>query len=248
MTDIEAINLRYSRRSYLDKPIQAAALEHLMAVITKYNETSGLHIQLIEDGSNSFKGLLKSYGMFSGVRSFFALVGKNGDANLKEKAGYYGELLVLEATKLGLGTCWVGATYDRKHCPCTVKEDETLVCVIPVGYSQEKQDFREKLIYKATHRKSKPLEEFYTSDSQVPDWFLSGMEAVGKAPSAVNAHPVHGEYRSGKVILFIKDPGQYRLVDLGIAKLHFELGAKACKEGAMTGSFPLGNPAEFKTV
>ncbi len=248
MTDMEAMNLRYSRRSYLDKPIQAAALEHLMAAITKYNEISGLHIQLIEDGRASFKGLLKSYGMFSGVRSFFALVGRTGDVHLKEKAGYYGELLVLEATKLGLGTCWVGGTYDRKHCPCTVQEEESLVCVITVGYSQEKQDFREKLIYKATHRKAKPLEEFYTSDSQVPDWFLSGMEAVKNAPSAVNAHPVHGEYRSGKVTLFIKDPRQYRLIDLGIAKLHFELGAKACITDPMTGSFPPGNPAVFKAV
>lgn len=249
MTDLEAIHLRYSRRSYRDIPISAADLDILQAALVRCNKESGLNIQLIEDGSSAFKGLLKSYGMFSGVRSFIALVGKPEDTNLKEKAGYYGELLVLEATKLGLGTCWVGGTYDRKHCPCTIGEEEALVSVITVGYALEKQDFREKLIYKLTHRKSKPLAEFYTADAKVPDWFLSGMEAVRKAPSAVNAQPVRAKYHNnGRVTLFVKDPGQYRLVDLGIAKLHFETGAKGCPTGALSGSFGFGNPSEFKAV
>ncbi len=246
MTDLEAINLRYSRRNYLDTPISADNMTALKAAVGDQNKISGLNIQLIEEGGSAFKGILKSYGMFHGVRSFFALVGKTDDPDLKEKAGYYGELLTLEATKLGLGTCWVGASYDKKHCPCTIQGDETLVCVITVGNAEENQSFREKLIYKMTHRSAKSLEDHYTADTPVPEWFLSGMEAVRRAPSAVNAQPVHAEYRSGKVTLFVKDPGLYRMTDLGIAKAHFEIGAAACPKGAVTGSFPPGNHSVFQ--
>lgn len=34
-------------------------------------------------------------------------------AFLKEKVGYYGEQLILKVTELGLGSCWVGGTFDR---------------------------------------------------------------------------------------------------------------------------------------
>jgi len=39
---------------------------------------------------------------FKGVRSLLAMSGKKLDVILKEKVGYYGELLVLEATKMNL--------------------------------------------------------------------------------------------------------------------------------------------------
>ena len=74
----------------------------------------GMKIQLIIGNGNAFNGFRKSYGMFSGVRNFIALVGGEIDAVALEKLGYFGELLALRCTALGLGTCWVGGTFDRK--------------------------------------------------------------------------------------------------------------------------------------
>ncbi len=114
MTDLEAIEKRVSRRTYLGEPIgeeDAAVFEEMIA---RFNEESGLQIQLVRDGSKAFEGFRRCYGMFSNVRSYFAMVGKYADLYLNEKIGYYGEKLVLEATKRGLGTCWVGGTFDRK--------------------------------------------------------------------------------------------------------------------------------------
>jgi len=223
MTDLEAIEKRYSRRSYLNTRIDNSNLKVLKATIENYNKVSGLSIQLIEEGRETFHGLTKSYGMFSGVQSFFALVGSTEDLNLKEKVGYYGELLVLEATKLGLGTCWVGGSFDRKHCPCTIKEKEALICVIALGNVEEKQSFKEKTIHKMTHRRPKPLEFFYTSDVPAPDWFLAGMKAVYIAPSTANSQPVHFTLKNDIVIAQVKSTNYFQLVDLGIAKAHFEL-------------------------
>ncbi len=74
-----------------------------------------------------FDGLKKSYGLFSGVRHYLALVGNKTDMLTVEKLGYYGELLVLHATALGLGTCWVGGTYDDSCCPVTLEENESVI-------------------------------------------------------------------------------------------------------------------------
>lgn len=237
MTNLEAIEKRYSRRSYLDTPITANSLLMLHVAIENYNKISGLSIQLAEDGSKAFQGFSLGYGMFHGVRSFIAMVGNTDDVNLREKVGYYGELLVLEATKLGLGTCWVGGTFNRKHCPCTVRDNETLVCIIPVGNVEEKQSLKEKAIYKFVHRGSKTIEQLYTSDTKVPDWFIKGMKAVQKAPSAINRQPVHFAFHNSIVTAYVVNPDIYQQIDFGIAKAHFEI--------ATGGKFALGNKAVF---
>ena len=110
---VSAIHQRISRRSYLPAPIEEEKLAVLKEEIEKANRESGLTITLLEDGSEAFDGV-KSYGMFSGVRSLIVLKGFEETEHLREKAGYYGERLVLAATALGLGTCWVGGTFDKE--------------------------------------------------------------------------------------------------------------------------------------
>ncbi len=235
MTNLEAIARRISRRSYLGTPLAPEQVSTLRALIDGCNAQSGLHIQFIEDSSKAFKGLSKSYGMFSGVRSLLALVGKKTDTYLEEKLGYYGELLVLEATKLGLGTCWVGGTFDAKSCPCELAADERLVCVIPVGNVPSDTTLKEKTILGLVHRKTRPLTYFYTADAALPEWFIEGVKAVQRAPSAVNHQPVHLNLQNGVVTATLRSDGSP--IDLGIAKLHFELAAG--------GSFAEGNNAVF---
>jgi len=225
MTTLDAINIRRSNRKYIATPIDHDIVEKLRASIEKYNKISNLSIQLILNNKEPFNGLRKSYGMFSGVDNYIALVGQISDENLKEKSGYYGEKLVLEATQLGLGTCWVGGTFDKKSCVCKVKKGEIFYCVITIGNIAAKLSFKENLILKVMHRKTKSVSEMYESDSEVPEWFLNGMQAVQKAPSAVNMQPVTFYFKNGVVSASVKDISAHQPIDMGIAKLHFELGA-----------------------
>ena len=237
MNNLEAINERQSRRAYLVTPIAPDNTLKLNNLIKEYNALSGLTIQFIEDGKEAFHGLNISYGMFRGVQSFIAIVGKKDDNNLLEKTGYYGELLVLEATKLGLGTCWIGGTFNRKKCPCTLQEDETLVLIISIGNVIAKKTFKENTIYKLVHRRTKSVEQLYTADGIVPGWFLAGMTAVQKAPSAMNAQPVHFEYKGGLATAAVSLTNHYQLIDLGIAKAHFEIAADGKFENGNKGAF-----------
>jgi nitroreductase len=238
MTDLEAIELRHSRRGYLDTPMEAGSIRILRDAIEEYNKISGLSIQLVEEGREAFKGFTMGYGMFSGVRSYIAIVGKKSDKNLLEKAGYYGEKLVLTATKLGLGTCWVGGTFNKRRTACTIHEGETLAILITIGNVEEKKGLRENMFYKLAHRGTKSIEQMYTAEGDVPDWFLQGMRAVQKAPSAVNLQPVLFHYLMGIITADVKETLHMQLVDLGIAKLHFEIGAGR-------GKFVFGNGATF---
>lgn len=226
MDDIAAVNRRCSRRKYTDRKIDESIIEQLMASIKKYNSESGLHMQLITGSGEAFDGFRKSYGMFSGVQNYLALVGKSADKDRMEKEGYFGEKFVLEATKLGLSTCWVGTNYDKASCACGVGDDETLDIVIAVGYAQEGHSLRERFMESVTHRKSKTLPELMAcDDASPPDWFMEGMKAVQKAPSARNLQPVLFRYQNGVVTASVSGSAERIMVDLGIAKLHFEIGA-----------------------
>ena len=221
---LEAIDKRCSNRKYLATPIEIDVLEKLRYSIEKYNNVANLNIQLILNNGTAFKGLSKSYGLFTGVENYIALVGKEDD-NFKEKIGYYGEKIVLEATQLGLGTCWVGGTFDKNLCVCNVNKGEVFFCVITIGYVAPKLSFKEKAISKAMHLKKKSIDELYEADSVLPNWFLDGMVSVQKAPSAVNKQPVTIHYKDGIVSASVKHNLTHESIDMGIAKLHFEIGS-----------------------
>ncbi|NDV46074.1 nitroreductase [Paludibacter sp. 221] len=237
MNLLQAIDLRKSRRSYLPSPIETSKLKSLAELIDKYNEESGLSMYLVEDGSRAFNGLSKSYGMFKNVRTIIVLRGKESDADLQEKCGYYGELLVLEATAMNLGTCWVGASFDQNDPVITTAKDEKSVCVITVGNVEESSSFKENVIRTFAHGKAKPLEYFYKSNTTPPTWFLEGVAAVSRAPSAINHQYYTFEYKDGKVSASTPNKTKFDMVDLGIAKAHFVV--------AVGGKFEPGNNGAY---
>jgi hypothetical protein len=244
MTDLlnllNAIDLRRSRRKYLPALMKQADVEMLSSFISDFNAKEQAKMRLVLDNGDAFNGFRKSYGMLSGVKNYVALICDATDTLQLEKLGYYGELLILHATSRGLGTCWVGGTFDRDSCNVELKKGESIVCAITVGNVKPRLSAKEKLIRGLTHRKSKTIEQMYTSDSSTPDWFLSGMDAVQKAPSAINRQPVMFSYIDGTVTASVEDiDGEGFAFDLGIAKLHFEIGAGG-------GTWEFGNGGRFK--
>ena len=235
----EAIEVRHSRRTYLPTPLDSETVDRLRQLVAFYAEKAGSRIELVLDNGSAFEGLRRNYGLFSGVRHYMGLIDSRTDSTSVERLGYYGELIVLNATALGLGSCWVGGTFDRSICPFSVAKDETLVCTIVVGNVEQRYSMKEKLIHSVIHRKTKSAEEMYASDSDVPDWFLSGMYAVQKAPSSANRQPVKFSFEKGEVRAWVENIADPAFaLDFGIAKCHFELGAK-------NGSWNWGNHAEF---
>lgn len=226
MTLSDAISIRTSLRSYRPDPIPLHQQRQLEKLILQCNRRSGLHIQLVCGRPEPFSSLTKSYGMLKGVHSYLVFAGPAGDPDLREKCGYFGEMVVLTAVSMGLGTCWVGGTYDRRACLCHLAQGEELVCVAAVGLAPENLSGRERLIRRVTRRSSKGAAELASGLGGAPSWFLSGIAAVQQAPSAMNRQDYRFVRREdGAVEARMTSDGPFSLVDLGIAKLHFEIGA-----------------------
>lgn len=233
------IEIRVSRRKYLPTTIDTTLVEKITKSINEYNQKENLNMQLVLNNGEAFNDFKKSYGLISGAQNYIALVGKQRDENSKEKLGYYGELLILEATKMGLGTCWVGGTFDKEACACEVNSDERLDCIIAIGNIEKNLSIKENLIRKASHFKSKPVKELYKSDVTPPNRFMDGIAFVQKAPSAINKMPYIFQYSNGTTSVSITGTTGYESIDLGIAKLHFEIGAGG-------GNWSWGNNGTFE--
>lgn len=228
---IDTIKYRTSRRAYIDKQLERKDIDKIKELISKINEESGLNFQFIEECSKLFKGFSASYGMIKGLNSCIALVGNVNIDNYKTKVGYYGEMLVLEATHMNLGTCWIGGTYDKKECRkhVDIKQDEELICVIAVGEVLEDKSMREKLISKMNKGKKSFDQILLNKDTDVlPSWVKVGIDFVTQSPSALNKQPV-GYSLSGNIVKAYTTSEKYGYegIDLGISMLHFELGAKS---------------------
>ena len=209
---MEAIEARHSVRSYSDRAIEPEKKQILTARIDEINKESGLHIQLISDEPKAFDGFMAHYGKFSGVTNYFALIGKKSD-DLSEKCGYYGEQLVLLSQQLGLNTCWVALTYTKVKSAYKIAPGEKLVIVIALGYGNTQ----------GVQHKSK--EAAKVSKEDVPaDWFKNGIMAALLAPTAMNQQKFRF-VKSGSSVSAFAGTGFYSKIDLGIAKLHFEIGA-----------------------
>lgn len=224
---LKAIDKRCSRRAYIPEKLDKDIAKKLHLLAKEYSVLSKLNILLIENDHRIFDGFFASYGMFSGVTNYIALIGSKSDKNSLEKAGYYGEKLILDATLLDLGTCWVAGTFNKEECTklLGLSAEDELICVILVGSINSQKNFKEKLISGLVHRSTKSIKQMYTCDGAVPDWFIRGMRAVQKAPSAVNKQPVKFMYQEGMVSATVPKETSYQSIDLGIAMLHFEIGA-----------------------
>ena len=226
MTLMEAVMTRTSQRRYLPDPISAEQRQQLQKTINQCCQRSGLRIQLICDHPAPFDSFIKTYGMLHGVRNYLILAGKREDPHLDEKCGYFGEMIVLTATSMGLGTCWVGGTFQKGSCACQLADDEKLVCVIAIGHTPDTRSRTDALVYRAIQRKTKSVQQLSGGLEKAPDWFSAGVTAVQRAPSAMNRQGVRFVFsEDGQVLGFRESKGPFSLVDLGIAKYHFEVGA-----------------------
>ncbi len=212
MTIEEAISARHSVRQYDERPLLDEQVATLTAEIDKINAAKGLHIQLIQNEPKAFSGFLAKYCKFSGAVNYIALVGKKSD-DLKVKLGYEGERLVLMAQQMGLNTCWVAGSFSKEKA-VQVGKDEKYVAVISIGYGTTQ----------GVAHSSKPIEEV-TSLAYTHDWFKKGIGCVMLAPSAMNKQNFRFAQMADGKVMATEGHGPFAGLDLGIAKLHFEIGS-----------------------
>lgn len=211
-----AAQKRYSVRKYKQEPSleNMLALESAAAMLSVRGARIAVGVE-----QKVFSGLLGS--RISGTSAFAAFITQNGD---EISLGYLGEAFILECTALGLGTCWLGANFNRAalNSAIKLKKGEKVICVTPIGIAAEP----------FVRRKRRGVEELtWLQDDEfaaIPAWQRSAVQCAVLAPSAVNRQPYELIPENGGISL-IDCGGNFGFgnVDRGIAMLHIELGAAA---------------------
>jgi nitroreductase len=238
-TNMETIRRRSSCRSYDGRVLSAEDRQELeRRIATGIANPFGavVRLPLLENDRLAGKKL-GTYGVIHGAGLYMAGVVKAGNLDT-EGLGYAMEHAVLEATAMGLGTCWLAGTYNRNDFKDSARlaGDERIVCVSPVGYPAERRTLLDSMMRGvAGSAKRKPWNELFFDGSlstlfteQAAGEYRDALEAVRLAPSGSNGQPWR-VVRQGSAFHFyraVKAGSDYGRVDMGIAACHFELVAK----------------------
>lgn len=209
MDYLEIMKSRHSVRQYKDTIIEQEKREILDALASSINSKNDMNIQIIYDEPKCFNSLMAHYGHFSGCNNYISVTGKKSP-DLDEKAGYFGELLVLKAQELGLNTCWVAMTHGKSVAKVEKGEKEAIIISLGYGLTQ------------GVAHKNKELSSLSDVNDNSPEWYKKGMEAVMLAPTAINQQSFKFTLNGDKVTAISKG-GPCNKIDLGIVKCHFEL-------------------------
>lgn len=230
---LQELQARHSVRSFTTDPLTERQVQALRSVISDINtHFQGLRFQLITDDTAPFDGRMGSYGVFKNARNYIAAVVDTGVANVYEMAGYAGEMAVMKGVSAGLGTCFVGGTFDPAKIPAQIRAGEKIYFIIPVGTPLGSERMLEKLMVSMIHRKKMTGRDFFSVEKsaytlkQATDLYPllpQALEAVACAPSAVNKRPVRIWIDTEKDIhASLTTDASFAPCDLGIAKFNFQ--------------------------
>ena len=247
-----AISTRVSRRAYSPLLPEKEKLARLTQVCREFRPFPEVRsVVVLRQPEDVFKGLVGSYGRVAGAPAYIAFIGRMDSSRVQEAAGYTGEGIILEATALGLATCWVGGFFrpETVRVQMEMREEEKALSITPVGYAPSRKTRQEKImsgVVKA--RRRKPLNMLVSGAIDAP-WMAAALEAARLAPSARNRQPWRFRLERGAVIIAadrasIPSAISKRL-DCGIAMLHFELGARAGGVSGKWESLPSPDVARF---
>lgn len=209
---LENVNRRRSVRAYRLEPdvSQLSALHYAAARVC----LPGVRIEIADTDPSLLFRRLPVVGGISGTGKYAALIADLSIPRAMLHAGVSGEAFVLEATALGVGSCWV-ASFRKKECFVPLKEQERVLAAIPLGISNEV----------SAGRRRKKLSEICVGDPAAwPLWAYHAAECVRQAPSALNLQPWRLSY-AGRTLLLMKGGRSGTDLDMGIALLHMSLGA-----------------------
>jgi len=257
---MDAMRRRRSCRSCEKTPIAAelrASLETALQSHTRGpfgNAGRFMLLAATEQDSKALKGF-GTYGFVKNPAGFILGAISRGPRSL-EDFGYLMELQILEATSLGLGTCWLGGTFSRSRFAEHLQVgDEEMPAVVSVGYAAESKGFFDRIIRKNVEgdRRLPWGDLFFDSEPGRPlsrdaaGELEDVVEMVRLAPSASNHQPWRLVRSGARWDFYMKRTAGYRernrmlfgvddlqRVDMGIAMCHFEL---SCRELGFAGSW-----------
>lgn len=237
---MDTIRSRRSVRTYTGEPLTEAQHAGIEACLAELTQEYGVKLALLKNEYQDRK--FGTYGMIKNPAAYIAAVCRR-DQEALIQVGIALEKSVLCCTEMGLGTCWLGGSFNRGEfgAALTVGEGEMIPAVIPVGQAQGKERWLGGVVrYVARSDQRKPYGElFFDGGFDRPlslgdaPWSVA-LEMVRLGPSASNKQPWRVVRTSEAFHFYLQHAASYekmpydmQRLDMGIAMAHFELAMKA---------------------
>lgn len=265
----EAMARRTSRRSYAGEPLstdQAARLTDLSARLSVVH--AGVRVVFVNrQVDDIFSGIVGAYGVvIQNAPAFAAFIG-SGDYVASDATGStdpdripmyadvalgrIGEAFVLEATTLGLGTCWVAGSFDRSKAAryLDLADSEHVRAVTPVGLAADREGAVQRAMQRLVRARARlDLDAIAPGCALWPKSALEVVEAVRVAPSGKNSQPWRLAMDGDQLVLsHAMDSSLVAtyMADLGIALMHAEVGLD---HAGVQGEWSYGRPTSTGEV
>lgn len=266
----DIIKKRYSCRSYQETPLSEEDRSKLSEFVSQkitgpFGSSARFSLFAAETSdSKELKGL-GTYGFIKKPAAFVAGVVNESQMNMVD-FGYSMERIILHATELGLGSCWLGGSFSRSSfgAKAGITDDEIIPAVASIGYIAEKRTVTDKLIVAGNRSKKRKRGNEIFFDSSINEININSEEGYGRAlemvriaPSAANRQPWRVVKEDGNNIFhfFLERSASYTRVikllryedlqrmDMGIAMCHFECTAI---ESGLKGIWKKESPVALK--
>jgi len=255
-TEIQAlIRQRYSCRSYAQTQLSIDDLGILHSTADKCQIgpfTNQVRTEIISASRENTAELkrLGTYGFIKNPMGFVNIAAQDTQRAMVD-VGYLIEILILKATDLGIGTCWLGGTFTKSQFARTIelRDGEIIPAVISIGYPLDRQALMDRIsrTYAGSDRRLPWQELFYDGSLSQPltphnaGQYQKPLEMVRLAPSASNKQPWRIVHLKDQFHFYLQRTKNYpapvfnkilkladlQSIDMGIAMAHFELSALA---------------------
>jgi nitroreductase len=266
ITDI--IRKRHSCRTYSTRPVEKDLIDQLEQLLADspagpFGSRPRFELITATDEDRDALKDLGTYGLIKDPAGFILSAVKQSPRDL-EDFGYAMERIILYATDLGLGTCWLGGSFTKSTFAekISADEDETMPAVASIGHMAPKMSMVEKVMrWGAGAKNRKHWKDLFfnngfngsLSPEDTGKW-AQPLEMVRIAPSASNRQPwrIVRESTTRRFHFYLQRTKRYQTrnkmlfgmadlqrVDMGIAMCHFEM---TCNDSGLSGKWSFDEP------
>lgn len=225
---MQAVVDRHSTRSFTGQPFTADDIRNIDAAVAEANARSDGRFKIVFFPGTVAEGRVGTYGVISRPSGWFGVCAPEGTDAIR--AAMAMERIVLMLTAAGIGTCWVGGTFDRKVTDTFTSQGAGmhLRVLVAAGYPAEKVRFVDRLMRGiAGSRKRKAVQELFTVVDGNMKYWRSALDAMRLAPSSMNSQPWRGRIYADRIEFSCATHSALSDIDMGIGLAHFLIGAEA---------------------
>ncbi|MBD3406089.1 MAG: nitroreductase [Candidatus Lokiarchaeota archaeon] len=224
-----AIPLRHSQRKYNGERVEDQKLDKLQKICTDFRPFPGARIELVREPEiDPFKGIIGPIFKVKNAPHYMKFIVDQKEQEHQVVMGYIGEAAILEATALGLNTCWITGFFhsDKTNEVTALGSDERVIGISPVGIADKKND---TIGHYVDHKRKSVDDLILDSKGVISEWQKVAIHAARLAPSAINRQPWRFSFSNSAITISFDGKFDLKLskrLDCGIAMLHTELGAR----------------------